>query len=295
MTASSQLRPLADQPTSAIAYRASPFFAPEKPWSLWNMLRIGSGLFALTRSLHRMSIGLEQWTGKDADAGIVAETRTAFREAMDVVDAECTGLGLDASVKQAQRIRGMLEAAPDAELETFSAPVKELINRIEDELGGRAFFYMPMDKAKYYDDPHPLGDAVAKRFPALAEDADEAGKCFASGRYTACVFHLMRAMERLVQVFAEKLGLSERTIHFRLREWGRILGAAKRKIDALPQKTTRSKRRREAYSEAWAFLDRVREAWRNTTMHPKETYTEEEAKDIFAAVRAFATRLAKLI
>jgi HEPN domain-containing protein len=223
------------------------------------------------------------------------EARSCLSVAMDYVEASCNGLGMDATVKQIIRIRSLLNVDPPGPLDLLSTPVKELISRIEDEFDSRAFFYMPMEKTKYYDDIHPLGDAVATRFPEMLEDSIEAAKSFACGRYTACVFHLMRAMERAAQSFAMKLGVSERAIHFKLKEWGRILGETKKKIDALPQRTRYSKKKREAYSEAWAFLDRVREAWRNPTMHPKETYTEEEARDIFGAVKAFMTRLAEII
>jgi hypothetical protein len=44
------------------------------------------------------------------------------------------------------------------------------------------------------------------------EDADEAGKCFAVGRYTACVFHLMRIMERCVQKMGRDLGVYDKIV-----------------------------------------------------------------------------------
>ena len=45
-------------------------------------------------------------------------------------------------------------------------------------------------------------------FPAANHEASEAGKCFATARYTACVFHLMRVMEVGVQEFGAVLSVA---------------------------------------------------------------------------------------
>ena len=36
-------------------------------------------------------------------------------------------------------------------------------------------------------------------------------------------------------------------------------------------------------------------AWRNEVMHPKQTYTEEEALEVFAASKAFMRELASVV
>jgi len=43
------------------------------------------------------------------------------------------------------------------------------------------------------------------------------------------------------------------------------------------------------------YLETVKVAWRNPTMHPKQTYTEEEAESIIGAVKALMRELAKII
>ena len=50
-----------------------------------------------------------------------------------------------------------------------------------------------------------FGDEVANAFPNLIEDIDEAAKCLALSRYTACMFHLMRVMESSIHRLAKKL------------------------------------------------------------------------------------------
>jgi glycosidase len=46
------------------------------------------------------------------------------------------------------------------------------------------------------------------------------------------------------------------------------------------------------FSDAYVSLDAVRNAWRNTTMHVERISTEEDAHDIFNAVRSFMRKLA---
>jgi hypothetical protein len=45
------------------------------------------------------------------------------------------------------------------------------------------------------------------------------------------------------------------------------------------------------FSEVYASLDAVRVAWRNTTMHVENKYTDDEAEHIFIAVRGFLKKL----
>ena len=54
-------------------------------------------------------------------------------------------------------------------------------------------------------------------------------------------------------------------------------------IKSLPAKDTRT----VALSQAAGYLYNVKVAWRNPTMHPRITYTLEEAADLISAVKAF--------
>ena len=63
----------------------------------------------------------------------------------------------------------------------------------------------------------------------------------------------------------------------------------------MPGKTSRESLRKQKYGLAYANLNGVRMAWRNDVMHPKATYTEEEAQTIFNHVGAFLKALAPLV
>ena len=82
----------------------------------------------------------------------------------------------------------------------------ELTRSILRELGSRYVLLIPSNRDKYYESY--LSDKekeIGNKTPEIIEDIIEAGNCFAFGRYTACVFHLIRVMEKSVQYFGKKL------------------------------------------------------------------------------------------
>jgi HEPN domain-containing protein len=193
----------------------------------------------------------------------------------------------------AQGIKRILEL-PDG-LRTPSglqALMVELSNRLRDELENRRFLYIPDRNVERYESNSLFGDKVAKKFAKSTADIQEAGKCFAAGRYTACVFHLMRVMERGVQRLGKKLKV---TIPVEEKDWGKISTHINGALNRLPNSTVQEKRVHTRYTKAAVYLDNVREAWRNPTMHPKETYTEEEADDCFRFVKQYMEYLAKIL
>lgn len=149
--------------------------------------------------------------------------------------------------------------------------------------------------AKYYDPPSPLfGVEVHSQFPSAVYEIEEAAKCLAVGRSTAAVFHLMRVMEVGIRAVARCLGVPD-PIKAVGKNWGMIL---KNVLAARTAKSSASPKEwlcpdDEAYFDAvYATLDAVRNAWRNTTMHVENKYTDEEAEHILIAVRSFMMKLA---
>lgn len=147
---------------------------------------------------------------------------------------------------------------------------------------------IPTPEVKYYKDDPLFGEKVANKFPNAVTDIQEAGKCLALGRYTACVFHLMRVMELAVHYLGKKLNISLTQV----KTWHKILVAVDEEIKNLPLKSNRQKTIHNRYAEASAQLRMVKDAWRNSVMHPKETYTPDEAERIFRNVKDFMVHLA---
>ena len=162
---------------------------------------------------------------------------------------------------------------------------EELSSRVEDELHGELFLYIPSNSLGYYSGQDLFGKAVSDKFPNAKEDIESAGKCLAVGQYTACVFHLMRAMEGSVSALSANLSIPNPE-----REWGKLLSDIHTEIEKMAKGQTR-----DSWSESHANLYHVKQAWRNKTMHPKSTYTGEQAKEVFQAVRVFMSHLATLV
>lgn len=182
--------------------------------------------------------------------------------------------------------------------EQHGAIIAELERRVHDELSSIRFFHVPANGAQYYprksdEYKKPLfSSQTMKKFAKSIEDSEEAGKCFALARYTACMFHLMRIMERGVQRLGKKLKV---TIDVAEKDWGVISSHINGALRRLPNSTAQEKKVHARYAKAAVYLDNVREAWRNPTMHPKETYTEEEAQDAFSFVKQYMEHLAKIL
>jgi len=187
------------------------------------------------------------------------------------------------------------------ETEDFdSATAKQLAHDLHqtiiDELESKILLMIPSNRVSYYNvDDTILGEYIVSSFPEIREDAAEAGNCFALGRYTACVFHLTRMMENIVQRFGRRLKI--RDLH--KKPWGQILGESKHKIDKMPKDTPSRERRSNRYYESYALLDAVCRATRNPTIHPKitdikKTYTDQEAKDLMDRVKQFIEDFSRL-
>lgn len=200
---------------------------------------------------------------------------------------ETERLGLLSSTKQLQRIYVAIE---NNQFSNISSLLEELYNRLRDDLGCRVFVAVPIEFIEYYkQEKAPFGSLVDDAFPHSVEDIAEAAKCLSLGRSTAVIFHLMRAMEQAVAVLSKALGVDLLKKGGQEKTWGALLNEFQAKIDSLPPSD------RPKWRESYALLHSVKSAWRNDTMHPKQTYTIEEAHTIYNAVKAFMNDLAPLV
>jgi HEPN domain-containing protein len=152
----------------------------------------------------------------------------------------------------------------------------------------RRFFFIPPERAPYYSVnmlafDTTLGKAMKpfavaiQSFPSAEEDVREAGNCFALGRYTATVFHLMRVVEVGLTAISNAKGIPSA----RNPNWGTCLAEIEK-----------AARNDPSLKEPALFLRGVKDLWRNPTMHVERTYSEEEARSILNAVEAFMVHLA---
>ena len=185
--------------------------------------------------------------------------------------------------------RDLRDADQEFTLREIWDRIDEVHARLYDELENRGmFFYIPMDRAKHFEALEPFGKRVSLKFPKLTEDIQEAEKCFACGRFTACVFHLMRIMEYAVQRMGKLLRVE---LEVEKENWQAILNRINGQIKLLDHKLPKT----VLLTEIASHLYNVKVAWRNSVMHPKSTYTEEEAENLLKQVGLFIQGLARVV
>lgn len=209
------------------------------------------------------------------------------------IRTSCGTLGMVGIIKHIDRT---IVAAGKAPTSTACASlakkyVDEVLTRLEDDLVEHKFLYVQPSKLPYYMNQSLFGDPVNAKFSSVRGDIEEAGTCFAVGRNTAVVFHLMRVMEAGLRALAKELKAKFSPDG----PWGEILRNMKEPIENMPHKTRGQKKRKADFSAAHAHLDSVKLAWRNDVMHPKESYKEEEAQQLLYNVRSFMQHLTEIL
>ncbi|MGA7833260.1 MAG: hypothetical protein WCA21_20070 [Terracidiphilus sp.] len=242
-----------------------------------------AGFVSIVRAL--VDIGSEAQAYSQSDETAQAESVKDWRECMTVVGEECQKIGLTISNACTQDIVFALGYGMD--VEKFIISLAELENTIRREMESNKFFYMPASQAEFYGQKELFGAKVNAKFPSIQFDMEEAGNCYAMGRGTACVFHLMRVMEVGVQQFGAKLGVMLVTE----KNWQNIVDEINKAIKVLAPKALGT----VEMSQASANLYCVKLAWRNEVMHPNDTYTLEEAENLIRVVRIFMGQLADIL
>jgi hypothetical protein len=158
---------------------------------------------------------------------------------------------------------------------------------LADELCTVKIFCVERKRGDYFDSPEPaFGLIVDQKFPSAGVEIDDAAKCLALGRSTACVMHLMRVLEIGLGSLAKALG-----IPFGSDNWNKVLGQCEEKIGKLP-KVDDWKGDEQFYSEAASHFRLLKNAWRNHAMHARIRYDDAQAETIFLNVRAVMKHLA---
>jgi HEPN domain-containing protein len=217
-----------------------------------------------------------------ADTPLEEDTQQlAIRHFTDALSA-CKDFGFTGPAAFAGRSISEIEAGVTyAELNSKSL---ELRSRIQDDFQDVKLLWI--EHYDFYQNPRLFGESVAGLFPNVVLDMEEAGSCFAVGRYTACVYHLQRVMEAGLRALGAPIGESDNP------SWDSIL----KKIDNELKKDWKIrkeffKNNEQKISDAAAMLRAVKVAWRNPTMHVEHIYDEEKASDVLGAVKGFMRSL----
>ena len=263
------------------------------------MLKAYAHLFYLMGSLVGGQVSATNLI-RNRDAVLPDRTKEIILSSLGKMRTICANVDAPVSLKGIDRVEKELAEQTNVTCRQMGEAYRELGRRIQDELSSIKFLYIPPSRVAYYEQKTEsdaaqyqlLSPKGKKKFANSIEDSEEAAKCIALGRYTASVFHLMRVMERGVRRLGRKLKI---TIPVEEKDWGAISSHINGALKRLPNSTPSEKRIHSRYAKAAVYLDNVREAWRNPTMHPKETYTEEEAENAFRFVKQYMEYLAAIV
>ncbi len=208
---------------------------------------------------------------------------------------ECERVDLPMTLAQLKRIKESLDGVVGSRGEktitndSIRQMFHELMNRLWDELDTHVFYQIESQKSLFYEEPERyIGQEVSKAFPTAARELTDASKCYATGRYTACVFHLMRALELGLSCMARVFGVSSDYTN-----WQNIIEQVEAKVRELPKTKSKNwKEDQEFYSQAASYFMVLKDAWRNYTAHMRGRYDEDEARQIMDNVCGFLKKLA---
>ncbi len=252
-----------------------------------------SYFFALSRTLERTCTDLANVENRDE--AMPGFFREALLEKTADIRARLKPMDLQLSLMFLDRMDFDLDDEGDeTTARQFAHAVSDLSMRITDELKLTKVLQIPRERAPHYLQKDAFGVAVSNRFSDAVTDLEEASTCFALGRYTACVFHLMRVLELGCQELAKKMGVA-----FPVDlTWQTLLNNVRSALKALNSRATRTAAEKELYkkgSEAAAHLQNVKDAWRNDVMHPRASYTEEQALDVWNHSKPLMIKLAEFV
>jgi hypothetical protein len=235
------------------------------------------------------------------------------------IEAVCKTIELESALDQIERMKALLGfggiAFPHKEIVDDA---RQLKTRINERLGKRTFLYVPLANANHYDREALFGAEVAERFPEANKEIREAGNCYATGNYTACVFHLMRGVEigakaMVFRMKAQKyIGKDEfvkgvkvfKKKPVELCDWSMLIGGLRRALKELEKGTAsdpRKKARHAFFSEAVEAFSLFKDAWRNKISHghdvapERKLFLEGETTDIMKSTERFMRHLAQRV
>jgi len=197
-------------------------------------------------------------------------------------------LNLKVSLKEAGK---MLPAfnSPDTQPERIKNLAHHLSSVIQSELDGEVFFQLETSKTEYWHPAWLVDRPIYKLFPRAHDEIQCAGRCYAYGESTACVFHLMRVIDSGLCAVADSLNVSHDA-----RNWSGIGAKIQNKMEEKYQtKTDAWKQSEPFYASILTDIQAISRGHRNPVLHEIERkYTDAEARYLLAVTEAFVGHLA---
>ncbi len=186
----------------------------------------------------------------------------------------------------------------------FSSPTWNEISReidffskaINAELKSKMLFFILAHRVPYYKGENLLNEQTLIAFPSVKWDMEEAGKCFATERFTAAVHHLMRVAEYGLVAFADFCGVPDKE----RANWNKALNQIDKAIQSKAKGTpipsnlvNMTKEDEQYYTESASWLRNVKTAYRNPVSHIPKVYDEPKTLELFHAIKSLMNHLSK--
>lgn len=236
---------------------------------------------------------LQQLEGHITPAPIPFDTRVGFMNSVKLLKEAASDLSMRTSL-------GVIEAEWDDTLAQIAVnrplsghELQRLANYGEKvstvfatEACSLALMTLAPGHAAYATPERPLfGDQVDEAFPTASAEIADAGRCRAAGLWTACVTHLMRALEPGLGALAAWAGVTPQS------NWNSTLNQIEARLREI-RKGGDGEEAESWASEAVLQLRAVKNAWRNHAMHGRIRYGEDDAVRVFDSTKYLMQTLA---
>ncbi len=272
-----------------------------------NFISHYSRFLSLASKIEELPDGLVPITSKDS----IARNFEAF-------EVQCKSIRLTGAAMSIQILRKkILEVGcKNSEFCTLFHSTKAFI---ASELESCKLLYLPPEVVDYYNNDDLF--TIAVQFPEANKEITLAGNCYATENYTACVFHLMRAVEIAVKAMVKTMNAQKYIGTYKpnkstnstkqfvkkpieLCDWKTLIDGLKKALSILEQGSGNSmvkKQKVAFYSHAITQFGYFKDAWRNTISHGHEivpnrtVYLQGETIDIMNQTKLFLQHLAKRV
>lgn len=268
--------------------------APNRLVSLWDMLTFKAQPFYDAISTLGFAGALISQRGDKTEIAeqIDDAIRLAMRSRVLKLQDAVGELGLCVTKKAVDRLAERLNYPDHETYEGLAQTYADIDRRLKDELSITTLLVIDGGKKRFYEPVDPLfGKDADCKFPSVAYEIEQAGKCYACDLTTASAFHSIRCLEAGIRAVARCLRISDPTKAVE-RNWGRTLGSIKTQIDKRwPTSSDRMHGDGQLFDEIYGSLAAIQNPYRNSTMHLDAVYTAPEALHIFEVVKGLMTRI----
>jgi len=239
---------------------------------------------------HSISSTLTQLQAQRGLFLLTPDGNKEFSEKMASLRQHAERLKMRSTLKQIGYLAQYIQEGGKAQAE-IARMLEELQKRIQEDLESRIFLTIATDKADFFGRDWLQESDIAHSFSMTAlPEMLKAGRCYAYDEDTACVFHLMRAIDFGLRVVAKSLGIS-----YDARNWMGIANEIQKNMEQkYALKTADWKKSEPMYAGILTDIQAISRGHRNPVLHELEKqYGEKEAHYLLVVTEAFLSHLAK--